>query len=86
MKKMEIIQPPYYGTPGFDDDMVWYSPELDELRVAKRSDGYVFINEYGQFHAMYYNGSAGTQIFDFYLIGSLEPKTKKKRSFENGEI
>lgn len=75
MRKRAILQPPHQAPPEFDEEMVWYSPELDELRVAKKSDGFVFMNEHGQFHCMYrLDGTGQIKTYDFYLIGSLEPK------------
>lgn len=49
-------------------DLVWYSHERDELRIARVSDGCLFYDEFGPFHLCF----ADTfKTYHFYLIGAL---------------
>jgi len=29
---------------------IWYSPEEDKIRLSTREDGYIFKDEFGEFH------------------------------------
>lgn len=49
-------------------DLVWYSPERDELRVAKVGDGCLFYDEHGPFHVCF---GYDLRNFSFYLVGAL---------------
>lgn len=57
-----------------DPEMVWYSPEWDEWRVSKKSEGFLFKNSFGEFHICYktYGTNAGDfklEHAEFYLMG-----------------
>lgn len=57
-------------------EFVWYSPEWNEIKVSKKSDGFLFKNEHGQFHSCYrVNRSLDSnyefKTASFYLIGEL---------------
>ena len=52
--------------------MVWYSPEVDMLRIAKKSDGFLFKDKIGELHLCYFlNGRDSFKTHTFYLIGEL---------------
>lgn len=53
---------------------VWYSPEWDELRLAPKSDGFLFKNDIGEFHLCYRlkHPFNPTRLTEFYYIGEFE--------------
>lgn len=58
-----------------DPELVWYSPERDELRVERASAGFIFEDEYGKFHSVFFwdVNKVSSFVSNYYLIGSLEP-------------
>lgn len=53
-------------------ELVWYSPEVDQLFVAFKSEGFVFKNEFGEFHMRWYIAPMRKLVMlECYLIGEL---------------
>lgn len=50
------------------DDYVWYSPKHDRIVVAKKGYGFVFKNEFGEFHL---HVMSDFKVVEYYLIGEL---------------
>lgn len=49
---------------------VWYSPEWDEIRVADKTDGFLFKDEIGELH-LCYRLTKPFKMSSFYYIGDL---------------
>ena len=53
--------------------MVWYSPEWDQWRIAGRIEGYVFKDDFGEFHSCWRTYMENNEIkfadAKFYLMG-----------------
>lgn len=57
-----------------EKEYVWYSPKWNEIRIAKKEDGYLFKDEEGFLHLCYNIGNPLRKPFEtvsFYLIGEL---------------
>lgn len=57
-------------------EYVWYSPERDEIVVSTKESGFLFKDEYGEFHLLYHIGCNCCQhkpfnVKPYYLIGEL---------------
>lgn len=55
--------------PYKDGDIVWYSPEINELAVSRWDDGEVFCNpEVGFFKMMYFYHRPNSPFLDVYMF------------------
>lgn len=52
-------------------EMVWYSPDYDQLYVARKTDGFLFKDKYGEFLLMYGTLDGIFKAWPCYLIGEL---------------
>lgn len=51
-----------------EPDLVWYSPDLDDIVVDLKSQGYVFVDEQGEHHLRL---SKSFKTHPYYLVGEL---------------
>lgn len=54
-------------------EMVWYSPERDDIAIATKESGFLFKNEDGEFHLRYLLNDYihAFKTYKYFLVGEL---------------